>query len=141
MIRLAGMDGRVVLDPFDGGEMRDAAALRDLLKRGAGPGAELMPEHFAPVGNRDILLRLQNNIKVRLLQAGEVDKALAIVERMLLLAPSEPLLWFEAGGHYAALGKLRSAIEAVERCCGLAAGDVLGRRAEALLAELRGRLN
>jgi regulator of sirC expression with transglutaminase-like and TPR domain len=141
MIRLAGSDGRAVLDPFDGGEIRDAAALRELLKRGAGPDAELMPEHFAPVGNRDILLRLQNNIKVRLLQGGAVDKALAILERMLLVAPNEPLLWLEAAGHYAGLGKLRSAVEAATTCCRLARGESLGHRAEALLAELRGKLN
>ena len=141
VVRLGGAEGRAVLDPFDGGEVRDAAALRELLKRGIGPDAELMPGHFAAAGNRDILLRLQNNIKVRLLQAGDAEGAVAILERMLLIAPSEPLLWFEAGGHYARLGKLRTAIEAAERCCGLASGEGLGQRAEALLQELRGKLN
>lgn len=141
MIRLAGDDGQGVLDPFGGGELRDAPALRQLLKRGAGPEAELRPEHLAPVGSRDILLRLQNNIKVRLLQAGETERAVAILERMLLIAPGQPLLWFEAGGHYAGLGKLRAAMEALERCSGLAVGESLGQRAEMLLRELRGRLN
>ena len=141
VVRLGGAEGRAVLDPFDGGEVRDAAALRELLKRGIGPDAELMPEHFAVAGNRDILLRLENNIKVRLLQAGEIERAIGILERMLLIPPSEPLLWFEAGGHYARLGKLRTAIEAAERCCGLASGEGLGQRAEALLQELRGKLN
>jgi len=41
----------------------------------------------------------------------------------------------------ARLGKLRTAIEAAERCCGLASGEGLGQRAEALLQELRGKLN
>jgi regulator of sirC expression with transglutaminase-like and TPR domain len=141
MIRLAGDDGRGVLDPFGGGELRDAPALRRLLQHGAGPEAELKPEHLAAVGNRDILLRLQNNIKVRLQQAGEVERAVAVLERMLLIAPGEPLLWFEAGGHYARLGKLRAAMEALERCSGLAIGDSLGQRAEMLLRELRGKLN
>jgi regulator of sirC expression with transglutaminase-like and TPR domain len=141
MIRLGGAEGRAVLDPFDGGEIRDVQALRELLKRGTGPDAELLPEHFAPAGNRDILLRLQNNIKVRLLQSGDIDGAVAIIERMLLIAPREPLLWLEAGGHYARLGKLRTAIEAAERGRGLASDEGLGQRAEALLQELRGKLN
>ena len=96
--------------------------LRALLKHGAGPDAELRPEHLAAVGNRDILLRLENNIKMRLLQAGEVEGALAILERMLLIAPSEPLLWLEAGGHYAHLGNLRAAMEALRALLGLAIG-------------------
>jgi regulator of sirC expression with transglutaminase-like and TPR domain len=141
MIRLAGEDGQGVLDPFGGGRLRDAPALRRLLKRGAGPEAELRPEHLAPVGSRDILLRLQNNIKIRLQQVGAVEPAMAVLERMLLIAPGQPLLWFEAGGHYAELGKLRAAMEALERCSGLAVGESLGQRAEMLLRELRGRLN
>jgi regulator of sirC expression with transglutaminase-like and TPR domain len=141
MIRLAAVDGRGVVDPFAGGELRDAPELRQLLKHGAGPDAELRPEHLAAVGNRDILLRLENNIKMRLLQAGEVEGAVAILERMLLIAPSEPLLWFEAGGHYAHLGKLRAAMEALERCSGLAIGDSLGQQAEIRLRELRSKLN
>jgi len=51
------------------------------------------------------------------------------------------LLWFELGGHYAGLGKLRAAMEALERCSGLAVGESLGQRAEMLLRELRSRLN
>ena len=71
LVRLGAADGRVVLDPFEGGEIRDAVALRELLKLGAGASAELAPEHFAAAGNRDILLRLQNNIKVRLVRAED----------------------------------------------------------------------
>ena len=141
MIRLTADDGQGILDPFGGGELRDTPALRQLLKHAAGPEAELKPEHLAAVGNRDILLRLQNNIKVRLLQTGEVERAVGILERMLMIAPGQPLLWFELGGHYAGLGKLRAAMEALERCSGLAVGESLGQRAEMLLRELRGRLN
>ena len=86
-------------------------------------------------------MRLQNNIKVRLLQAGAAEPAMAVLERMLLIAPGQPLLWFELGGHYAGLGKLRGAMEALERCSGLAVGESLGQRAEMLLRELRSRLN
>ena len=141
LVRLGAPDGRAVLDPFDGGQIRDAVALRELLKLGAGASAELAPEHFTAAGNRDILLRLQNNIKVRLVQADQIEAAVGALERMLLIAPREPLLWLEAGGHYARLGNLRSAIESAERCRGLAADERLRRRAEALLQELKGKLN
>src|SRR3546814_1017273 len=59
---------RTIIDPFNGGETRDAAALRALLKTMAGEAAELRPEHTRPVGCRDVLLRLQNNVKLRRVQ-------------------------------------------------------------------------
>jgi regulator of sirC expression with transglutaminase-like and TPR domain len=141
LVRLGAPDGRAVLDPFDGGRVRDAVALRELLKLGAGASAELAPEHFTAAGNRDILLRLQNNIKVRQVQADQIEAAVGTLERMLLIAPKEPLLWLEAGGHYARLGNLHSAIEAAERCRGLAGDERLRQRAETLLQELKGKLN
>jgi regulator of sirC expression with transglutaminase-like and TPR domain len=141
LVRLGAADGRAILDPFDGGAPRDPGTLRDLLKLGAGAAAELAPEHFAALGNREILLRLQNNIRVRLIQADALEAATAILERMLLIAPKEPLLWLDAGGHYARLGNLRAAIDAAERCCGLAAEGELRQRAERLLQEMKGKLN
>lgn len=141
LVRLGAPDGRAVLDPFDGGRMRDAVALRELLKTGAGASAELAPEHFLPAGNRDILLRLQNNIKVRQIQSDQLEAAAGTIERMLLIAPKEPLLWLEAGGHYGRLGNLRAAIEAAERSRVLAADERLRERAESLLQDLKGKMN
>ena len=141
LVRLGAADGRAVLDPFDDGRVRDAVALRELLKTGAGASAELAPEHFMPAGNRDILLRLQNNIKVRLVQSDQLEAAAGTIERMLLIAPKEPLLWLEAGGHYGRLGNLRAAIEAAERSRILAADERLRQRAESLLQDLKGKMN
>jgi regulator of sirC expression with transglutaminase-like and TPR domain len=141
LIRLGAPGGRAVLDPFDDGMVREAASLRELLKQSAGTTAELAPEHFATVDDRDILLRLQNNIKVRLLQADRIAEALVIIERMQLIAPAEPMLWLEAGSYHARLGNLRAAMEAAERCGRLASDEGLRQRAAGLLQELKGRLN
>jgi regulator of sirC expression with transglutaminase-like and TPR domain len=141
LVRLGAPDGRAVLDPFDGGRIRDAVALRELLKIGAGASAELAPEHFTAAGNRDILLRLQNNIKVRLVQSDQIEAAVATLERMLLIAPKEPLLWLEVGGHYGRLGNLRAAIDAADRSRALASDERLRQRAETLMQELKGKLN
>jgi regulator of sirC expression with transglutaminase-like and TPR domain len=141
LIRLGASDGRAIIDPFEAGALRDMAAVRELLKLGAGASAELAPEHFAALGNREILLRLQNNIRVRLVQADALEAATAVLERMLLIAPRQPLLWLDAGGHYARLGNLRAAIDAAERCRGLAAEGELRQRAERLLQDMKGKLN
>ena len=112
-----------------------------MLKLAAGEEAELAAEHYAPVGNRAILLRLQNNIKLRLLQAEKLDVAAEVAQRMLLLAPAEASLWRELGIVQAKLGNLRSAIGALERFTALASDDLARHRAARLIQELKAKLN
>lgn len=109
------MDGeRAILDPFNDGQVRTAVDLRDLLKATAGTAAELTPEHYAAVRNRDILLRLQNNLKLRHLTSNEVPRALEVLEGMRLFAPEEPALWRETGLLEAHQGKTEDAIAALQ---------------------------
>ena len=54
--------------------------LRDLLKVAAGADAELTPEYYATVGNRDVLLRLQNNLKTRFIKADRGGRAVEMLE-------------------------------------------------------------
>ena len=68
---------RHVVDPFHDGVVRDAAQLRELVRRVLGPDAELQPGHFDAVSDRDVLLRLENNLKIRLIQEGDLEKAAA----------------------------------------------------------------
>src|SRR6516162_9990102 len=97
LVRLADGAGRVIVDPFHAGQICGASELRELLKAAAGRDSELLPEHYEPVSDREVLLRLQNNLKARLLQAQQNDRALMVVETMLMLAPDLAELWREAG--------------------------------------------
>lgn len=140
LLRIDGGGERLVFDPFAGGRTADVAELRRLLKATAGDGAELRPEHWAPSSVREVLLRLQNNIKLRLLNAGDIGRGLATVETMLLFAPGEARLWYEAAMLNRKLGNLRAAIVAVEHWQDLAEGAAR-HEAAALLQDLRARLN
>lgn len=140
LIRLDSGHGHVVLDPFDGGAPRTADELRELhrrLGRDQGP----LAEDFATIGNRAILLRLQNNIKLRLLQAGRTEQALAVIERMVLIAPAEAALWRECAALHGEIGNLRTAIACLERVMALAGGDAARQGVAAELQALRGKLN
>ncbi|WP_119460491.1 transglutaminase-like domain-containing protein [Rhodospirillaceae bacterium SYSU D60014] len=142
LIRLQRGGEQAILDPFNGGRVREAADLRGLLKATAGIAAELTPGHYAPVGNREILLRLQNNIKLRLIQDRQFERAVAVVERMLLFAPGQASLLREAGIIHAQLGNLRAATAALESFLNMS--DIGGdQRHEAarLLQSLKGQLN
>jgi regulator of sirC expression with transglutaminase-like and TPR domain len=141
LIRLTAGAERLILDPFHGGRICDAASLRELLKAMAGQDVELTPTHFAPVSDRDVLLRLQNNIKSRLLQAGRAEPALRIIQTMLLLAPDLAGLWHEAGVLNARLGNMRAATEALQECIVRAPEGSARHQAAALLQQLKSKLN
>ncbi len=141
LIRIGTGAKRVILDPFNGGLERNAADLRDLLKATAGLAAELEPAHYEPVGNRDILIRLQNNIKARHQRAGNIEEALRTVEGMLLFAPDAMALWREAGVLNARLGKIAAAVRAFEIIAERADSAAARTDAAAIVARLRTRLN
>lgn len=145
LLRLDHAGGRQILDPFAGVAATGPRALREMLKQTAGLEAELTPDHYAPVSNREVLLRLQNNLKLRHLSTDQPDKALAVIEDMLLFAPDHIGLWRESGLLNAHLGKLTAGIQAFETF--LRIGQERGASAQLLdhtrnlLRQLRGRLN
>ena len=79
LVRIDGGGERLIIDPFNEGRVLAIGELRQLLKVAEGDGAELEAGHYEAVGNRDILLRLQNNLRMRLFRTGEVKRAAAIV--------------------------------------------------------------
>lgn len=142
LIRLEYAGTRAIIDPFNAGLVRNVPDLRDLLKAAAGPDAELTPDHYAPVGNREILLRLQNNLKIRFLNAERPDRALSTIESMLLFAPDEAVLWREAGLLYSHFQNIAAAVQALEKFIALAGHrhPMVGPTA-LLLQSLRNRLH
>ena len=115
--------------------------MRDLLKALSGSDAELRPEHYSEVSDREILLRLQNNIKLRLIQQNDPAGAEAAVSRMLILAPEQTALWWETGMLNAQAGRLQAAIDAVERFIELEARQQQRQEAAVFLQKLRDQLN
>ncbi len=141
LIRISDGPSRMIIDPFADDREVDVARLRELLKATLGPDAELGPAHYAPASNRGILIRLQNNRKVRLIKAEQYADALAVVEEMLLFAPGKAPLWHDAGLLNARIGNLRAALIAFGHCRDLATDPAERARVDRLLAEIRGHLN
>lgn len=141
LIRI-GRDGQwIIADPFHEGAALDAPELRGLLKSMTGSDAELKPEHYNPVSDRDVLLRLQNNIKVRLIRARDYEGAAGILDGMLTLAPDQTVLWRESGLVNARTGKVSAAIRALEQYIDRETSEPARREAVDLVAELKSRVN
>ncbi|MEQ9328035.1 MAG: transglutaminase-like domain-containing protein [Rhodospirillales bacterium] len=141
LVRIEADGERLIVDPFNGGRLLRTPELRNLLKALSGPGAELHPDHYRTVDDRQILLRLQNNVKLRLLQQGHIEAALKIVQSMLAFAPDEWTLWREAGLMQARVGDIPSAISSLESYLLRVDTDDARYRASVLLHELRARLH
>lgn len=137
IIRVDGEDGeRVILDPFHDGADLSVADLRGLVKAIEGPEAELSPAIYAAVSNREVLIRLQANIKLRALQAGDYEAALATVERMLLVTPDDYWLWRESGLMHMRLGDLDGALAALDVYLSLAPDGADRERIAKVVQEL-----
>jgi regulator of sirC expression with transglutaminase-like and TPR domain len=141
MIRLKLGRDAVILDPFNGGIVRTTSHLRAMLKTYGGANAELASRHYAAVARRELLLRLQNNIKLRLLAAGRTGEALETLETMVMLAPANALLWREAGGLQGELGNLRAAIVSLQHSLQLGLEPPESVEATDLLQRFRRRLH
>jgi regulator of sirC expression with transglutaminase-like and TPR domain len=132
------MDGeRLIADPFRAGAEMDAPALRGLLKSIAGEKAELSHQFYLPVENRDMLLRLQNNLKKRLIEQEEYAQAVIVVEAMEALAPAEIRTLFDKGILYAKLGQKGQAVQALEDYIARVADARDRQQAQGLLQQIR----
>ncbi|WP_198375900.1 SirB1 family protein [Neoroseomonas rubea] len=141
LIALEAPRGQVLVDVFAGGTALEAPALRALLKRVEGEAAELRPGLLRPMAKREVLLRLQNNIKLRRLRAGTLDSALDCAEDMLRLAPDHAPLWREAGLMNQRLDRIGAALACLDRFLELVPEGEAAQRMRALATELRQRLN
>jgi regulator of sirC expression with transglutaminase-like and TPR domain len=104
-----GDEEGVLVDPFNrrATDEEECRGRIDLIYDGR---IELSEEHLRAVGPRDILARMLGNLKAVYARAALFARALAAVERLLLLAPSDLEERRDRGTLLAQLGRLHEAI-------------------------------
>ncbi|HLT77956.1 MAG TPA: transglutaminase-like domain-containing protein [Ferrovibrio sp.] len=141
LISVEGEDGTLVLDPFRGGRIAAPPDMAELLQRLGSGDQTLQPEHLRPMSGREVLLRLQNNIKARAWRASDAERTAEILRRILLFAPNHALSWRELGVVEGSLGHMRQAIAATERYLMLSGSEAASLEAESFLRHIRNQLN
>jgi regulator of sirC expression with transglutaminase-like and TPR domain len=141
LLAIEGGRGQALVDVFAGGTGLQAPDLRGLIKRIEGERAELRPGLVRLMDKREVLLRLQNNLKLRRLRAQDLPGALACAEDMLRLAPTQAAIWREAGLMNQRLDRIGAALACLERSLELDPEGLAATRARAVVEELRHRLN
>ncbi len=142
LVRLESLNGnRVIIDPFHEGQILETPALRDLLKVVTGPTEELESRHYSPVSDRDILVRLQNNVKTRRLDLGQMEEALETLKSMQLLMPDSSALCRETGLLHLRLGQVSEALSALEDYLNRAPQGPERSRIDTVVKDLKQRIH
>jgi regulator of sirC expression with transglutaminase-like and TPR domain len=90
-----GDEPSCLIDPFHGGALVSDERLAALLYGALGPDGVPGPEHVAPMANRSVLVRLLLNQASRAERDSDPVRALALYERMTLVAPDNADGWWE----------------------------------------------
>jgi regulator of sirC expression with transglutaminase-like and TPR domain len=88
IVQFRGKHLSAYVDPFNRGARLERDECAALVARVVGGPVELAPEHFLPATRKATLTRILQNLKIEYVQSGQLSKALAAVERILLLGPS-----------------------------------------------------
>jgi len=138
LVLLSKAGAEAFVDPFNGGAVLDS-------DRTAAPprtGAPVAPHLARPVSDAEVLIRLQNNLKLRALKRGDGVRGLEIAKRMVLIGPRKPELWLDLARLNEVQGVLGDARRAYETCLSLVpAGQNLHNEAAVGLSGLKRRIN
>ncbi|MFN3239071.1 MAG: SirB1 family protein [Pseudomonadales bacterium] len=103
-----GNDNRLMIDPFSG-RMLSEADCGTLLKQIAGAKAALRSDYFNIATNKDILIRMLDNLKQIFWRNKAWQEARQCIERQQLLKPGEDEYTVQLGALFEMQGNLNSA--------------------------------
>ena len=137
LVKHVHSDGEIIIDPFHAGTFMTEPDLQSRLDDTFGGGMKLRDEMLRETPRRQILFRMLNNLKGIYSRRRDSARALAAVERMLLIVPSSPAEIRDRG---VLLSELRRPLEAISELSSyrrMAPGAEDGETVDRLLERLR----
>lgn len=114
LIRPTVGEMQVFVDPFNKGEVMFAADCQDRLRQLFNQPVELRPEFSAAVSAHYVLMRILANLKAIYLHQGDLPRALAAIERILIIFPDAPMEQRDRGYLYYQVGRWTEAAQDLE---------------------------
>lgn len=90
LVKVTGPWGELLVDPFDGGRVLTSIECQLILDRVYGGGVRLREHHLRASTKHDVLARVLSHIKTMHLARGEGARALADIDRLLLIDRDDP---------------------------------------------------
>jgi regulator of sirC expression with transglutaminase-like and TPR domain len=137
LVRFEGEAVRLLVDPFQAGLVLFEDQAQDLLDRVYGGAVKLAPEHLRPATRKDMLARMLSNLKGIYLNARDDVRALAAIERILIVRPDAEVERRDLGMILARMGRVPEALAARESYLERAPTTQDAERVRVLMAELR----
>jgi regulator of sirC expression with transglutaminase-like and TPR domain len=136
LVRYDGEALKLLVDPFQGGALRFEDEAQDILDHVYGGSVRMQPEFLRVAGRKAILVRMLENLKGNYLNARDDVRALAALERILLILPESPDHVRDSGIVLTRLGRTAEAVAALERYLDLLPGAADEVRVRLLLDQL-----
>jgi len=137
LVRFRGDAVDLLIDPFDGGQVRFEDEAQELLDRIYGGMVRVQESFLRAADRKAMLVRLLTNLKSVYMNVEDHARALAAVERILLLRPAAPHEVRDRGMLLARLGRRDEAIEELESYLDYAPRAADASRVRGLLEDLR----
>ena len=109
-----GAEGETIFDPFHAGRRLTLDECRAIAERASGDMLSLEDTHLRSATNLEILTRLLRNLKGACLRANDLPRALAAVERIMILNPEDHTEIRERGLILAKIGLATKALVDLE---------------------------
>ena len=114
LVRFQGDAVNFLIDPYDGGALRFEDQAQELLDRVYGGMVRVHDSFLKTARRQEMIVRLLNNLKSLYLNVRDFPRALAAVERILLLRPIASEEIRDRGVILAKMGKKDEALEQLE---------------------------
>lgn len=114
LVKYLTPDEEIIIDPFHRGIILSEEECADLVSQTAGRPLPWRPEYLAPVSKKQILARMLNNLKGIYLSKQDDMRALAAVDRLLLIDGQDLHELRDRGRLRCRVGDLRGALADLE---------------------------
>lgn len=139
LVRYNGEVAKLLVDPFEEGRIRWQDEAQSLLDRVYGGMVRMRPDFLQPADRSDILAKVLGNLKGIYLNAGDDERALAAVDRILLIRPSATVELRDRGLLLARSGRKHEAVVELERYLDRVPAAPDAQRVRSLIEDLSGR--
>jgi regulator of sirC expression with transglutaminase-like and TPR domain len=136
LVRYEGEAVKLLVDPFQSGQIRFEDEAQDLLDRVYGGTVKLQQTYLRPASKQDILVRLLSNLKTIYLNARDDERALSAVQRILLIRPDAAEEVRDHGMILARRGEIRASLGELHRYLQLMPMAADAQRIRLLIDEL-----